>query len=66
MGGGAILPRSHVHDTLMTATIKKTKEDADPSMFENTISILQNYLKKCQTTEKKSPLYPTIAMMQLY
>jgi hypothetical protein len=63
MGGGAILPRFHVHDTLMTAI--KIKEDADPSMFENTISILQNYLKKCQTTEKKSPLHPTIAMMQL-
>jgi hypothetical protein len=60
MGGGAILPRSHVHDTLMTATIKKTKEDADPSMFEKTI------IKKCQTTEKKSPLLPTIAIMQLY
>jgi hypothetical protein len=65
MGGGAILPKSHVHDTLMTAI--KTKEDADPSMFGKTISILQqNYPNKCQTTEKKSPLHPTITMMRLY
>lgn len=37
-------------------------EDADPTMFDKTISIFQSYLQKCQANEN-SPLHATIAMI---